>query len=111
MLAIVARKSGSLADSCVSCNWRGVDQDVSRMSVKVGVMVGDLVSSLVVVLSDVLKNFSLPLMWHLVYRCNPGSPGVDRDASRMREIVLKWVCVPTLEVAEVAVTDVNVYSL
>ena len=77
MLAIVARRSGSLADGCVSCNWRGVDQDASRMSVEVGVMVGDLVSSLVVVRYDVLK----------------------------------WVCVPTLEVAEVAVTDVNVCSL
>ena len=33
----------------------GVDQDVSRMIVKVGVTVGDVVSSLDVVLYDVLK--------------------------------------------------------
>ena len=46
------------------------------MNVKVGVMVGDLVLSLVVVRYDVLK----------------------------------WVCVPTLEVAEVVVTDVNIWS-
>ena len=46
------------------------------MSVKVGVMAGDLVSSLVVVRYDVLQ----------------------------------WVCVPTLEVAKVGVTDVNVCS-
>ena len=46
------------------------------MSVEVGVMVGDLVSSLVVVRYDVLK----------------------------------WVFVPTLEFAEVGVTDVNVCS-
>ena len=55
MLAIAARRSGSLADDCVSCGWRGVDPDASRMSVEVGVMVGDLVLSLVVVLYDVLK--------------------------------------------------------
>ena len=54
----------------------GADQGASRMSVKVGVMVGDLVSSLVVVRHDVLQ----------------------------------WLCVPTLEVAEVGVTDVNVCS-
>ena len=56
----------------------GFDQDASRMSVKVRMMVGDLVLSLVVVLSDVLKSSLFSLV-----------------------VVLNWVCVPTLELFEV----------
>ena len=80
-----------MADGVVS-PLTGVDQDVSRMSIKVGVMVGDLVLMLcqgrcswtvpwrprVTGLSDVLKFSLISLV-----------------------VVLTWVCVPTPKLFEV----------
>ena len=38
------------------------------------------------------------------------STGVDRDVSRMREVVLKWVDVLKYSLLVVAVTGVDVYT-